>query len=244
MAAPKYLAPHGTCPRCGWRGNDWAFRYQGLCTKCYRAWRRQRAQIFRSLRPKNENISLTPDLVVTRNVRKRLLQQAEARVPVTARQRTADRVSGLAFIILWGGIISYNVFNLDLGVPGGHLLIAWFALTLAVVAAAERISAREAAARRPAVDQQLMVLAEERRRRIAEAEAFYASPEWKLVREEVVREQGRQCRACGKTIVNDAELTVDHILPRSRRPDLALVKTNLRVLCRSCNASKGDRLDE
>lgn len=244
MAAPRYLAPHATCQQCGWTGHDWAFRYQGLCKKCYGAWRRERSRLLRSLRQENENISLGEDLVVTRNVRKRLLQEAEAGVPITPRQHVADEIPLVAILLFWGAIVGYNVLDLDLGLAGGHLLIGWSALTLGLLAVADRISAIEAAARHPLVDARLKALAEERKRRIAEAAAFYASPEWKVLREEVVREQGRQCRDCGRTIASDADLTVDHILPRSRRPDLALVKANLQVLCRTCNSSKGDRLDE
>jgi 5-methylcytosine-specific restriction endonuclease McrA len=33
-------------------------------------------------------------------------------------------------------------------------------------------------------------------------------------------------------------LTVDHIKPRSKYPALALVLSNLRVLCRRCNSSR------
>lgn len=54
----------------------------------------------------------------------------------------------------------------------------------------------------------------------------------------VLERDGYQCVLCGAT----DDLTLDHILPQSRggsgRP------INLRVLCRSCNSSKGDRIPD
>jgi 5-methylcytosine-specific restriction endonuclease McrA len=37
---------------------------------------------------------------------------------------------------------------------------------------------------------------------------------------------------------------VDHVIPLNCRPDLALVRSNLRGICGWCNASKGARLPE
>jgi len=82
-------------------------------------------------------------------------------------------------------------------------------------------------------------LAEERKERLDATKQFYASPEWKLVRDQVIREQGRVCSECGKRVRNSSDVTVDHIRPRSKYPDLALDRQNLRVLCRRCNSSKG-----
>lgn len=68
---------------------------------------------------------------------------------------------------------------------------------------------------------------------------FYATPEWRAIREVIIRRDGRTCRKCSCHIILEFDLTVDHIRPRSRFPELALDATNLQVLCRSCNASKG-----
>jgi 5-methylcytosine-specific restriction protein A len=49
---------------------------------------------------------------------------------------------------------------------------------------------------------------------------------------------------CGKGIgVSDGmpATEVDHIIPRSRRPDLGFVWSNLQSACQPCNAAKGDR---
>lgn len=40
------------------------------------------------------------------------------------------------------------------------------------------------------------------------------------------------------------DLTVDHIIPLSERPDLAHEELNCRVLCRRCNAERGNRVTE
>ena len=45
------------------------------------------------------------------------------------------------------------------------------------------------------------------------------------------------CSSCGAS----DDLTVDHIIPYSERPDLAYDITNLDVLCRRCNSAKSTR---
>lgn len=70
---------------------------------------------------------------------------------------------------------------------------------------------------------------------------FYQSDEWKQVRYEILREQGARCSCCGRTPADNVKMHVDHIEPRSIRPDLALTKSNLQVLCEDCNYGKGAR---
>ncbi|PJE23675.1 MAG: HNH endonuclease [Mycobacterium sp.] len=41
-----------------------------------------------------------------------------------------------------------------------------------------------------------------------------------------------------------ADLTVDHVIPLAERPDLAHDELNCRVLCRPCNAARGDRCSD
>jgi hypothetical protein len=84
-------------------------------------------------------------------------------------------------------------------------------------------------------------LARVRAQRAQERELFYSTREWRVLRDTVIREEGRHCGACGRIINKDVDVTVDHILPRSRYPDLAFRRDNLRVLCRNCNSAKGDR---
>ena len=104
--------------------------------------------------------------------------------------------------------------------------------------------AAEARKRLPKVDARLEELARERQRQIDEARAFYASSEWRLVRKQVVEEQGRVCQECHQHISDDNDLTIDHIKPRSKFPELALDKSNLQVLCRRCNSAKGATYNE
>lgn len=85
----------------------------------------------------------------------------------------------------------------------------------------------------------LATLAQQRRQLIEDRDAFYSSSEWRAIRRKVIDEDGRRCASCVKTIVEDDDLTVDHIKPRSRFPQLALERSNLQVLCRSCNSAKG-----
>jgi len=57
----------------------------------------------------------------------------------------------------------------------------------------------------------------------------------------VLTKRGARCECCGAspkdgvTIIN-----VDHIKPRRDFPELALVESNLQVLCDACNHGKGN----
>lgn len=46
------------------------------------------------------------------------------------------------------------------------------------------------------------------------------------------------CANCGKWV---GSVEVDHILSRSRRPDLRFDLTNLQPLCHRCNERKGSK---
>lgn len=91
------------------------------------------------------------------------------------------------------------------------------------------------------VEERIGQLAVERSWRIDDRESFYQSAEWKAARRDVIARQGPICRGCQKSIVDDSNLTVDHIKPRSKYPSLQLAISNLEVLCRSCNSRKGNR---
>lgn len=90
------------------------------------------------------------------------------------------------------------------------------------------------------VKKQTEQLATGRKIRLDEMRRFYTSPEWLVIRKEVIREEGNVCSECKQRIASQEDVTVDHIKPRSKYPDLALDRKNLRVLCRSCNSRKGD----
>lgn len=52
----------------------------------------------------------------------------------------------------------------------------------------------------------------------------------------IFKRDGYACLRCG----GDSDLTIDHIVPRSKGGANAV--SNLQTLCRSCNCSKGNRL--
>jgi len=56
--------------------------------------------------------------------------------------------------------------------------------------------------------------------------------------------KGWQCEYCLYWMVDRTEVQVDHAIPRSRRPDLVCVKSNLRICCDPCNNDKGSRDEE
>lgn len=59
---------------------------------------------------------------------------------------------------------------------------------------------------------------------------------WRKLSEKMRRLQP-WCSECPAT----EDLTVNHVIPISERPDLAHEELNLTVLCRSCNSKRGDK---
>ncbi len=115
------------------------------------------------------------------------------------------------------------------GVPG--ILGAWLSFKLSKP-------------RKASVQALTFELARTRKERLDETDRFYASPEWNALRQQVVAEEGTRCKDCRREIKKQLDVTVDHILPRSKHPELAFTRSNLQVLCRGCNSRKGDRLLE
>ena len=68
---------------------------------------------------------------------------------------------------------------------------------------------------------------------------FLKSREWLNLRYRVLRKQGGFCRLCGHRGSHNNPIQVDHIKSRWTFPHLALVESNLQVLCRDCNLGKG-----
>lgn len=74
-----------------------------------------------------------------------------------------------------------------------------------------------------------------------ESDPFYHSKEWKRIRKDALQRDGGMCQDCMDRM--RAEIgykpkratMVHHIIPRSERPDLALVMDNLRSLCSGCH---------
>lgn len=48
------------------------------------------------------------------------------------------------------------------------------------------------------------------------------------------------CYICGDNLT-PKETTLDHIIPRSARPDLKYVETNIKPCCYKCNSDKGSK---
>ncbi len=70
------------------------------------------------------------------------------------------------------------------------------------------------------------------------SERFYTSTDWRRVRERILKTHKNLCVKCGTR----HNLSVDHILPRSKYPEKALDPANTQILCVSCNSSKGNRI--
>ncbi len=173
--------------------------------------RLHRAQIAKlGYNPNNPTVKLTDNIVVTQAVEKRLAKKVES--------WTLGALVGI-----WG--LTF-FFISRFPISEWSLLGLFPALAFTIFLVFTR-GAR------------VIELGKERKKRLDESRQFYSSPEWQQVRKEVVREYGVVCTECGIHIENSIDVTVDHIRPRSKYPHLALEKQNLRVLCRSCNSSKG-----
>lgn len=75
-----------------------------------------------------------------------------------------------------------------------------------------------------------------------EYQRFYHTDEWRRLRALVIARDGSRCASCRRPIRREEDLTVDHVKPRSRYPELALNPDNLQVLCRRCNSAKGNSI--
>lgn len=73
------------------------------------------------------------------------------------------------------------------------------------------------------------------------------SKAWRRIRAKVL-EKGQPCYICGHPIdialpqQHPLSATVDHIIPRSLAPHLALEISNLRAAHKRCNSRKGKKL--
>lgn len=69
---------------------------------------------------------------------------------------------------------------------------------------------------------------------------FYASFEWRKLRLEILKRDGRQCLCCGAKPEHGVYMHVDHIKPLRFNWELRLDPDNLQVLCEICNHGKGN----
>jgi len=74
-----------------------------------------------------------------------------------------------------------------------------------------------------------------------EYRAFYSTPEWKKLRQSIVKEHQSantyHCSVCSST----DKLVVDHIKPTKHYWELRLEPSNLQILCEDCNLYKLSR---
>jgi len=70
--------------------------------------------------------------------------------------------------------------------------------------------------------------------------SFYRSPAWAKARYAALVKANGKCGCCGRTAQDGVILNVDHIKPVKLYPELALVASNLQVLCGLCNKGKGN----
>ena len=71
---------------------------------------------------------------------------------------------------------------------------------------------------------------------------FYNSQQWRELKRKAFKRYGRKCQATGLTEKDGIVLSVDHIKPRSKRPDLALKLSNVQILELGLNKTKGARI--
>jgi 5-methylcytosine-specific restriction endonuclease McrA len=67
------------------------------------------------------------------------------------------------------------------------------------------------------------------------------SRKYREVRLRVLAANGYVCFYCGHEGQDGNGLTIDHIIPVSKAPELAISEENMRVACKSCNSQKGSR---
>lgn len=72
---------------------------------------------------------------------------------------------------------------------------------------------------------------------------FYRTKEWRSLRWDVISKANGKCLVCGKSNKEHGVIMhVDHIKPRSKFPELELVKSNMQLLCEECNIGKGAKI--
>ena len=195
-------------------------RRRGLATRRRNARLRREEDAKKGIKL-NPTIKLSDDVIVTGAVNRRLTKKAKSNNPIIG-----------VIASIW--VLTFFIMSRFPASPW-----SWLGVLVALVFTIFVLYKRRAA-----IETETIQLAEERKKRLDEAKQFYSSPEWQQVRSEVIKEKGQVCSECGVYYEDSYHITVDHIRPRSKYPELALELSNLRVLCRRCNSSKGDKDSE
>jgi hypothetical protein len=237
MARFRHLPKHEKyrCRECNKSNYGNYFVSVSLCKRC--AAKRRRRTLTRTAQ-------LSENVAVTNNVEKRLRKSAEAEIPKTVGYHIANCAPIGTMGVLWLLGIGYATSDLPkLDNEAINVLIGliWFFLSIFTGVFLQNLPFSPVTKRKERIELRTLELARERAKQIQERHAFYSSPEWQLLRDRVIQEEGKCCNTCGRVISKVVDVTVDHILPRSKYPDLSLRRNNLRVLCRSCNSSKGNK---
>jgi len=230
--------------RCTDCGRVKRVKYVPVSDLCRRCAARKVAEAKRSV--PSIPMALAENLVVTKAVEKRLRKKAQSDIPPTRAEKLGDLISEWCILVFWASayFVSHAIFPVYSGLFWWVLLVWAAGGPLAVMYAVDLLLAKPRKERTERIAVRLTELAEARKRVMEEAVRFYSSPEWIVIRKQVIEEEGRVCAECGKRIKNDIDITVDHKRPRSKYPDIALDRENLRVLCRTCNSKKGARLPD
>jgi hypothetical protein len=188
-------------------------------------------------------IQLAPNTIITSVVERKLRKRATKEIQLSSKERILDASGTFSILIIFpcayliANAISDNPqFYFWLG-PACVIQALWMEIV-------SKLLVKPRAERQKKVADRIMELAEIRIKAYEEATRFYTSPEWIALRKLVIQEDGRTCTNCGKAIMDDFDVTVDHKKPRVRYPTLALSRENLRILCRKCNSRKGAREPE
>lgn len=83
---------------------------------------------------------------------------------------------------------------------------------------------------------QKLLDAQRRERKVTDP--FYQAPAWRELRFRTLQRDHWCCTVCHRSVRGKGESRVDHIESRRKRPDLALVLSNLRTLCIGCDAKR------
>jgi 5-methylcytosine-specific restriction endonuclease McrA len=249
------------CPRCGKIKKKSQFRY----IKYYDAHRRI-CKMCESIE-KRKKKKVTEDHVVEHCVTPKVMENVNAEVTERAVDESQRAILGnlpssarytykaLLWVNAICGILSIPVivstlYNLYQGLYRNSAILVSISLgVVTIVYALNRIHVEP-------IESEVRELTRSTRQNLfdqtikarLEYDKFYSSPEWVLLRKKFLKSQeqvnGRFiCFYCNVSISpNSSDLTIDHIKPRSKYPELAVDISNLRVACRRCNSSKGAKI--
>lgn len=162
----------------------------------------------------------------------RAISDAEQEIgPGTARLIRLVRAAAWICVVL-GSIGSVAAYSLNYG---RHLTLAYLGLAVLGLFVLSIRSNRANVVQLRACEL-LKALTQAYRQSELESPDFYHSEAWKWTRLRLLKKTRPKCAHCGRR--GSAILTIDHIIPRDVRPDLALETSNLEVICYTCKSRK------